>query len=185
MEANVDDIARELAALTQRFVDLGIRLAEAARGLEAAGAPPANGLVEDLAGARGQFVQLRSQTLEAAAAVGVAQAAEPQSLHDLEPLLAAIGDALRAQARRAALEQAQHGAVGTLDRVLQIIHHDDPKFAALVGCHGQAQERRAAILTLTEIESDDARQVIDGVGAFADLLALVDNREGLDDDRYA
>jgi hypothetical protein len=185
MEANVDDIARELAALTQRFVDLGTRLAEAARGLEAAGAPPANGLLEDLAGARGQFVQLRSQTLDAAAAVGVAQAAEPQSLHDLEPLLAAIGEALRAQARRAALEHAQHGAADTLDRILQIIHHDDPKFAALVGCHGKAQERRAAVLALTELESEDARRVVDGVGPFTDLLTLVDNREGLDDDRYA
>ncbi len=185
MEANVDDIARELAALTQRFVDLGTRLAEAARGLEAAGAPPANGLVEDLAGARGQFVQLRSQTLDAAAAVGVAQAAEPQSLHDLAPLLAAIGEALRAQARRAALEHAQHGAVDTLDRVLQIIHRDDPKFAALVACHGQAQETRAAVLALTEIESEDARRVVAGVGPFADLLTLIDNQEGLDDDRYA
>jgi hypothetical protein len=185
MEANVDDIARELAALTQRFVDLGTRLAEAARGLEAAGAPPANGLVEDLAGARGQFVQLRSQTLDAAAAVGVAQAAEPQSLHDLAPLLASIGEALRAQARRAALEHAQHLAVDTLDRVLQILHRDDPKFAALVACHGQAQETRAAVLALTEIESEDARRVVDGVGPFADLLTLVDNQEGLDDDRYA
>jgi hypothetical protein len=185
MEANVDHIARELAALTQRFVDLGARLAETARGLEDAGAPPATGLVDELVGARGQFVQLRSHALSTAAAVGVTHASDPQSLHDLEPLLAAIEEALREQVRREALAQAQHGAVSTLDRVRQIIHYDDPKFAALGTCHDQAHETRAAVMALTEIESDDARRTIDRIGPFADLLALVENRDGLDDDRYA
>jgi hypothetical protein len=185
MEANVDHIARELAALTQRFVDLGARLAETARGLEDAGAPPATGLVEELVGARGQFVQLRSHALSTAAAVGVTHASDPQSLHDLEPLLAAIQEALLAQARREALVQAQRGALATLDRALQIIHYDDPKFAALATCHGQAQEARAAVTALSEIASEDARRTLDLVGPFADLLALVENRDGLDDDRYA
>lgn len=185
MEANVDDIAREVAALTQRFVDLGARLAETARGLEGAGAPPARALVDDLVGARGQFVELRTQALSTAAAVGVTQASEPQSLRDLAPLLAAIGEALLARARREALEQARRGAAATLGRVLEVIHYDDPKFAALAGCHGKAHEARAAVLALTEIESDAARRVIDGVGPFADLLMLVEHREGLDDDRYA
>jgi hypothetical protein len=185
MEANVDDIARELAALTQRFVDLGARLAEAARALEDAGAPPANGLLEALAGARGQFLELCSQTLNAADAAGVPRAAEPQSLHDLEPVLAAIDEALRARARRDALERTQQAAAAVLDRVLSIIHGDDPAFAALAGCHAKARETRAAILALTELESDDARRTADGVGAFADLLTMVETRDALDDDQYA
>jgi len=185
MDANVDQIARELAALTQRFVDLGAKLGEAAQALDATGAPPANGLVEALAGARGQFVQLRAQALSAADAAGVPPPPEPQSLNEIEPLLAAIGEALRSRARREALEHAQQAAVATIDRVLEIIHQDDPAFSTLVACHAKAREARAAILALTELESDDARQVMDRVGAFADLLTMVENREGLDDDRYA
>lgn len=185
MDANVDEIARELAALNQRFVDLGAKLGEAAQALDATGAPPANGLVEALAGARGQFVQLRAQALSAADAAGVPPPPEPQSLNELEPLLAAIGEALRGRARREALEHARQAAVTTIDRVLAIVHQDDPAFSTLVACHAQAREARAAILALTELESDDARQVTDGVRAFTDLLTMVENREGLDDDRYA
>jgi hypothetical protein len=185
MEANVDDIARELAALTQRFDDLGARLGEAARALEEAGAPPANGLVEALAGARGQFVQLCSQTLSAADAAGVPRAAEPQSLQDLAPLLAAIGEALRARARREALERTQQNAAAILDRALTLIHADDPTFAALISCHGKARDARVAVLGLSELESDDAHRVIDGVRAFADLLTLVETRDTIDDDQYA
>jgi hypothetical protein len=185
MDANVDQIATELAALTQRFVDLGAKLGEAARALDAAGAPPANGLVEALAGARGQFVQLRAQALNAADAAGVPPPPEPQSLNEIEPLLAAIGEALRSRARREALERAQQAAVTTIDRVLEIIHQDDPTFSTLVACHASARNARAAIVALSELESEDASQVMDGVRAFADLLTMVENREGLDDDRYA
>lgn len=185
MDANVDKIARELAALNQRFVDLGAKLGEAAQALDATGAPPANGLVEALAGARGQFVQLRAQALSAADAAGVPPPSEPQSLNEIEPLLAAIGEALRGRARREALEHAQQAAVTTIDRVLEIIHQDDPAFSTLVACHAKAREARAAILALTELESDGAGQVTESVRAFADLLTMVENREGLDDDRYA
>jgi len=185
MNANVDQIARELAALNQRFVDLGAKLGEAAQALDATGAPPANGLVEALAGARGQFVQLRAQALSAADAAGVPPPSEPQSLNEIEPLLAAIGEALSGRARREALEHAQQAAVTTIDRVLEIIHQDDPAFSTLVACHAKAREARAAILALTELESDGAGQVTDSVRAFADLLTMVENREGLDDDRYA
>jgi len=185
MDVNVDQIARELAALNQRFVDLGAKLGEAAHALDATGAPPANGLVEALAGARGQFVRLRAQALSAADAAGVPPPTEPQSLTEIEPLLAAIAEALRGRARREALEHAQQAAVTTIDRVLEIIHQDDPAFATLVACHAKARAARAAILALTELESDDARQVTDGVRAFAALLTMVENREGLDDDRYA
>jgi hypothetical protein len=185
MDANVDEIARELAALMQRFVDLGAKLGEAAQALDGPGAPPANGLVEALAGARGQFVDLRAQALSAADAAGVPPPPEPQSLNDLEPLLAAIREALRNRARREALQHVQQAAIMTLDRVLEILHQDDPSFTALVACHGKAREARAAILALSELESDEARRVADSLGPFADLLTLVENRDGLDDDHYS
>jgi len=184
MDANIDEIARELAALTQRFVDLGAKLGEAARALQDAGAPPPPVLVEALSGARGQFQQLRSQALTIADAAGVAAPAPPESLHEIQPLLAAIGAALRERARRQALEQVQQGAVAVLDRVMELLHQDDPQFAALAACHARARSLREALLALTELESDEARHVAEGMHAFADLLLMVESRDGLDDERY-
>jgi hypothetical protein len=185
MPANVDDITRDLAALTQRFVDLGAKLGEAARALEEAGAPPSDGLVESLAAARGQFVELRAQALTAAAAAGVPATAEPESLHDLEPLLVSIGEALRARARREALEALQADALAILDRALEIVHRDDPTFAALVGCHSKAHQAREAVLALTEPDSDAAARATAAVQPFTDLLAMVESRDAVDDERYA
>ncbi len=185
MDANVDELARELAALTQRFVDLGTRLGEAAHGLQGAGAPPPNGLAEALAGARGQFQELRSQALTVADAAGVPAPARTESLNEIEPLLDAIAAALRERARREALERVQQGAIAVLDRVLEILHQDEGQFPALVGCHARARDARAAVLALTEIESEETRRVIDGIRPFSDLLAMVEARDGADDDRYA
>jgi hypothetical protein len=184
MDANVEEITRELVALNQRFADLGAKLGDAARALQDAGAPPASALVEDLAGVRGQFQQLRSQALTVADAAGVPPAAQPESLHDLEPLLTAIAAALRERARREALAHAQQSAVAVLDRALEILHQDDAQFPALVGCHAKAREARAAVLALADLESEQAHRVISGVQAFADLLTMVEAREGIDDDRY-
>ena len=185
MDANVEEIGRELTALTQRFVELGATLDEAARALQGAGAPPANGLVDALAGARGQFQQLRSQALAVADAAGVPTALPPQSLRDLEPLLRGIEAALRDRARREALERIQQSALAVLDRALEIIHADDPEFPALVASHARARQARAAIQALTELDSDEARQAVDGVRPFADLVSMVETRDALDDDGYS
>jgi len=183
MDANVEEIARELAALTQRFADLGVKLGDAAQALQEAGAPPSTVLVEALSGAQGQFHQLRSQALTVADAAGVT-AASPESLHDLEPILEAIAAALRERARREALDRVQQSAVAVLDRALEVLHQDDPQFPALVAGHAKAREVRTTILALTDLESDEMRRAVEEVRTFADLVAMVEAREGVDDDRY-
>ena len=44
-------LARDVAALAERFAGLGTKLGEAARELETSGAPPSDALVEDLGAA--------------------------------------------------------------------------------------------------------------------------------------
>jgi hypothetical protein len=185
MDANVEEIARELAALTQRFADLGVKLGDAAQALQDAGAPPSTVLVEALSGAQGQFHQLRSQALTVADAAGVTAPASPESLHDLEPILEAIAAALRERARREALDRVQQSAVAVLDRALEVRHQDDPEFPALVAGHAKAREVRTTILALTDLESDEMRRAVEEVRTFADLVAMVEARDGVDDDRYA
>jgi hypothetical protein len=186
MDGNIDQLSREIAALTQRLVDLGAKLGEAARELEGAGAPPAEGLVEALDAARAQFVQLRTEVIGAATSVGAAApAAEPQSLHDLEPVLQSVAAELRARARQAALEEARARVLVVLDRVHDIVHRDDPALPALVECHEKARAIGQAMATLTDPESAEARRVTESLQAFSDLLTMVESREALDDERYA
>ena len=185
MDTKLDDFARDLAALTQRFLDLGARLGDAARGLAEAGAPPSDALVEALGQGRTQFIQLRSEVLAAAGDAELASLVDPESLHDLEPILEAVGEALRARARRAALDEAKGQVLVTIDRVLEIVHRDDPAFATLVGAHAKAVEYRAAVEALSDPEAPETRQVLEDGQSFADLLTMVEDRDGLDDDRYA
>src|SRR5258705_95892 len=185
MDTKLDDFGRDLAALTQRFLDLGAKLGEAARGLTEAGAPPSDALVEALGEGRTQFIQLRSDVLAAAGDAEVASVVDPASLHDLEPILESVGQALRARARRAALDEAKRQVLFTIDRVLEIVHRDDPAFATLVGAHTRAREYRAAVEALSDPEATETRQVLEDGQSFADLLTMVEDRDGLDDDRYA
>ena len=185
MDGNLDALTRELTALTQRFVDLGAKLGDAARALEEAGAPPAAGLVTDLAGARSQFIQLRTDVLTAAQAVSVPPKGEPESLVELEPLLGAIEAAVRMKVQQAALAETRERVTATLDRVLEIVHRDDPAFAALVGCHGKARALRDAVRLLTDPGTPEAQRVAATAQSFADLLTMVENRDALDDERYA
>ena len=111
MDTKLDDFARDLAALTQRFLDLGAKLGDAARGLAEAGAPPSDALVEALGEGRTQFIQLRSDVLAAAGDAEVASEVDPESLHDLEPILEAVGEALAARAPHRAGGSQAAGAV--------------------------------------------------------------------------
>jgi len=185
VDAKLDTLARELTALTQRFTDLGAQLGDAARALEDAGAPPDDVLVADLAGARTRFLELRTDVLSAAEAASVPPKAEPESLTELEPLLAAIEGAIRLRAKTAALEESRHQVLAAVDRVLQIVHRDDPAFASLVGCHGKAQVLREQALALDDPETSEAEGVLASAQAFGDLLKMVESRDALDDERYA
>src|SRR5258705_10343602 len=98
MDTKLDDFGRDLAALTQRFLDLGAKLGEAARGLAEAGAPPSDALVEALGEGRTQFIQLRSDVLAAAGDPEGAPGGDPQGLPHPQPPLEAARAALRARA---------------------------------------------------------------------------------------
>ena len=185
MTPNVDDISRQLAALTGRFADLGAKLAEAARALQDAGAPPSDALVEELAEGRTHFTELRAIVVGAGEALGASAGPPPESLKALEPMLDALAQALAAQVKRAALAETRAKMATVLDRVLEVIHGDDPTFAPLLAVQTRANEVRAAGERLEDPASEAAQAVAIDVAAFSDFLTMVEEREGLGDERYA
>jgi class 3 adenylate cyclase len=196
------ELRESLTALGDRFSRTGADLLEASRALQETGAPPNERLARQLATLRAEFVEVRGRLLQRANAAGVTVAAAPHalvSLGALEPVLTAITEAEAAgtaleraeisadeRSRQAALEAAVQRAIGVLNRVLVIMHRDDPAFQPLLECQAKASELR---LMLSRVASQNPGYGIERVDEamlpFADLVALVADRESLDDERFA
>src|SRR5712664_1080231 len=185
MNVNLDTFNRQLAGLTGRFADLGAKLAEAARELQDGGAPPADALVEALAAARAEFVQLRSELVASAESLGVAVPDVVESAKSLEPVLAAMAAAIAAQRRRAALEEARGRVVAVLDRVIGVRHEDEENFAPLATAQTKAAEIKGAALGLADATVEQAQALVDSVRPFADLLKMLESTEALDDEKFS
>ncbi len=196
------DLRGQIAALRERFKTLGADLLEASRAMRDAGKPPAD-FPSRLIALRADFVELRDRLLQRAGVAGVRVAAAPEtllSLGALEPVLNAIAEAETAnvtadrdiessedvRSRQAALETAVQRAIGVLSRVLTIRHHDDPTFEPLLESQAKASELRLTLSRLiTQNPGYGADRVDEVMLPFADLVALVADREHLDDDRFA
>src|SRR5437660_155678 len=150
MTPNADDLAKNLAALTERFAGLAAKLIQAAQELKTSGTLPAEALLEELAAARGEFIDLRSSVLDAARARALTAPpqAEVGSLKALEPVLQAVAaaGATQVQVQRTTLVEARRRVLAVLDRVMTINHVDDPNFAVLLEAQAKAREIRAAAL---------------------------------------
>src|SRR5205085_12662247 len=154
MNVNLDAFARQLTDLNGRFADLGTKLAEAARELQEGGAPPSDALVEALATGGREFVELRAEIVLAAETLGLVVPDGIESARSLEPVLAAMADALQAQQRRAAFDESRDRVVAVLDRITGVRHRDDDSFEPLVVAHQKAAERKQAALALTEATAE-------------------------------
>lgn len=185
MDPDLDALTRQLTALAERFAGLGAKLAEAARELQGGGSPPADALVEDLATARGEFTDLRTNILGAAETLDIAAPEHVESLTGLQPILETLAATVHAQLEREALEQAKVAVLGVLDRVAAITHSDDPSFAPLVSCQAKARQLREAVIALTDARSPEATSLTDDIRAFSDFLTMLEGNEGIADDRYA
>jgi len=186
MTLSANEFVKHFATLTERFAGLATKLAQAARELQVSGTLPADSLFEELTAAQGEFVDLRSTVLDAAASLSVAlpSMTEMNSLKALEPVVRGVAEAIAEEERRAATAEARKRALAVLDRVLAISHADDPGFAALVQCQAKAKALRNAVMDPKAFETG-AAPALETTPAFAALLTLIEGREQLDDERFA
>ena len=185
MNVNLDTFNRQLAGLTGRFADLGAKLAEAAREMQDGGAPPAEALVEALAAARAEFVELLAEIVAAAESLGVAVPDHVESAKSLEPVLAAMVAATDARRRRAAFDEIRGRILTIYDRITGVRHEGNETFAPLVALQTSAKEAKATALALTEATTDQARALMEAAGPFADLLTMLESTEALDDEKFS
>ena len=179
-------LGHRLAALRADFADLGTRAAGTARSM-AATLPPPTALLDELTAAGKAFEVLRTAIMEQARALSLVVDADGLgSLRDLEPVLAAITAAEEQRARVAAWEQMRTGACAVLDRVVALVYRDDKELPALGEIQERARTLRAALAgpAPDALEAETAR-LPEQTRPFAELLALVDGWNVLDDERCA
>src|SRR5436309_2531011 len=174
MDVNLDALTRQLAGLTGRFADLGAKLTEAAREMQDGGAPPADALVEALAAARAEFVELLAQVVATAETLGVAVPDSVESAKSLEPVLAAMSAAVEARRRRAAFDEIRSRILAIYDRVAGLLHEGDESFGPVVTLKSKAEEAKVAALALTDATTEQARALMEAAGPFADLLTMLE-----------
>src|SRR5438046_3247886 len=134
MTPNADRRAKHPPALAERFAGLAAKLIQAAQELKTSGTLPAEALLEELAAARGAFIDLRSSVLDAARARALTAPpqAEVGSLKALAPVLQAVAaaGATPVQVQRATLVEARRRVLAVLDRVRTLNHVHAPHFPA-------------------------------------------------------
>ena len=187
MAPNAEDLAKRLAALSERLTTLTTTLTQAAQQLQGVGTIPSEAVVDEISKVRADFLDVRHRVLETARSLSITAPAtvEIDSLRTLEPLLDAIVQAIAAEEKRAALAEARSRVMAVLDRILTISHSDGPNFAALVQCLVKAKEIRQAAQDPKAFDSEQAPAFLDNIPAFAALLSIIEGRDALDDDKFA
>ncbi len=171
MSARLDDLRQRLAALRTRFAEVAARAAAAAPAMRAS-AVPAAALLDDLRGTAADFDELRLAILDEASALP--SAPDPTglaTLKALDALVTTIGGAQTDRARRAAWEAARDDALS---------------FPPLAECQAKARELHAALSAAQPADLERITTMVSGgIRPFAELVALAEGWNRLDDERCA
>src|SRR5262245_13875824 len=186
MALNTDELAQRLASLSERFAHLAQSLSQSAQ-LTQSGTPPAESLIDEITSIRTEFVDVRQRVVEAAKALSVNAPgmAEIDSLKALKTVVDAVAKGIADQEKRAALLEARNKVMTVLDRVLAISHVDGPNFTSLAQCQAKAREIRQAAQDPKAFDSENAPAFLESTPSFAALLTMIENRDALDDDKFA
>src|SRR5882724_11714138 len=186
MSARLDDLRQRLAALRTRFAEVAARAAAAAAAMRAS-AVPAEALLDDLRGTAADFDELRLAILDEASTLPSApEPARLGTLTALDALVTTIAGAATDRARRAAWEAARDDALSTLDRVMTLVHREDTDFPPLAECQGKARELHAALSAAQPADLERITTMVSGgIRPFAELIALAEGWNRLDDERCA
>jgi len=178
----LDELRQQLVALRSRFGDVGARAATAAENVSVSVAPTED-LLYDLRSTVGDFNDLRRAIVDQLS--GFPNTPDPTklgTLKSLDAVLTAMERVAAEQARRAAWEGARDDALVTLDRVLTLIHREDPDSAALAECQAQARELHEALVSAP---SGDVEQLSAHLQPFVELVTLADGWNQLEDEHCA
>jgi hypothetical protein len=130
MNPSSNELSQELALISDAFSNLGERLLGAARQLHAPGSPPPESLIDELGGARRDFLSLCDRSRQRAESLNVAMPSD-ESLNTTQGLTALLDLVAEAEIRQSKGEETRRRALAVLDRVLSITHATGGDFPPL------------------------------------------------------
>lgn len=185
METSQTDLLQDFTQVTRTFEQLSQRLTDVAEQVRTSGILPSDSLIDEIATSRRSFMELRDRALEL---VGLLAGSSPkppdeiESMKDLEALLQLVAEAQRKKAQE---EKARVRALTVLDRILSLVHRDQPEFHPLVEAQSKAKALRDALRAHHGPEAHpDIMPLAQGRHPLAELLTLVEGYEDLDDDLW-
>jgi hypothetical protein len=185
MDTSHTDLLQDFSLVTKSFEQLGQRLSEVAEQVRTTGTLPSESLIEEITASRRNFTDLRARAIELVGLMSETPNAAAEEIGSMKELEALLQVAAEAQRKRAQQEKARTRALTVLDRLLSLVHRDQPDFAPLSECQAKSRTLREAIRDHASSElHPDVTALAQGRHPLAELLTLVEGYDDLDDDLW-
>ncbi len=185
METSHTDLLKDFTVVTRTFEQLSQRLTDVAEQVRTSGVPPSESLIDEIASSRRSFAELRDRAIELVSLLAESPSRTPEeigSIKDLEALLQLVTEAQRKKAQE---EKARLRALTILDRILSLIHREQQDFPPLDDTQAKARTLRETLRAYNGPEAHpEVSPLAQGRHPLAELLALVEGYEDLDDDLW-
>lgn len=185
METPQTDLLKDFTLVTHTFEQLSQRLTDVAEQVRNAGVLPSESLIEEITSSRRSFTELRDKAIELAGLLADSPARTPEeigSIKDLEALLQFVAETQRKKAQE---EKARLRALTILDRILSLIHREQPDFPPLEDAQAKARALRETLRTYEGPEiHPEVNPLAQGRHPLSEFLTLVEGYEDLDDDLW-
>jgi hypothetical protein len=176
-------LAEELAAQGEAVALLEEPLVQATHRLATSGAPLPELLLNQLADARRDFLDLRTRVRQRAEEEQIS-AEDDDPLDNLQALSRLLDRVTEAEALRARAEQERQVALTILDRVERLTHVNSEARPMLDTCLAQARVLRRAIADRPRLELAPASEP-EALAPFSALLMLIAPDSGLSDEQWS
>ncbi|MGH9662707.1 MAG: hypothetical protein ACRD96_29420, partial [Bryobacteraceae bacterium] len=185
MDYRNPQLHQDVAALAAAYTQLGAYLAGVAKEVASPGAVPSDQLFAQLTTHRQQFETTRANVHKLAVDMLVSPLPKPEELGTIALIDALLKSASSAEQNKDFVQNERDRSLAVLDRVLSITHRESASFKPLADCLAKAAELRAAIVAVAwphrHAESETLLADKHNLNA---LLALVEQRDVLDDERW-
>lgn len=185
MDTSHADLLQDFSLVTKSFEQLGQRLSEVAEQVRTTGMLPSESLIDEITASRRNFTELRTRAIELVALMSETPQTAAEEIGSMKELEALLQVAAEAQRKRAQQEKTRMRALTVLDRLLSLVHRDQPDFGPLTECQAKSRALREAIHDYTGSEPHpDITPLAQGRHPLAELLTLVEGYDDLDNDLW-